>query len=104
MQRDADMRVAAAVLVGVLQEVDYHARHKPRVEARLDSGLDVRGQFRIGARRRGALLAAGADKLAKIHPLHRVFIGAVLHTGQAEQLLHELRHVAALLFNYIQRY
>ena len=45
VQRDAHPHLLPAVFIGVLQQIDDHARHQSRVARRLNIGLDVQLHF-----------------------------------------------------------
>ena len=68
----------------------YDAGHQRTVEARSDAGRDVCFELYAPAVDGRELIAAGLRELAQIALAHRIAVGAVLHTGEAEQLLHKL--------------
>ena len=68
----------------------YDAGHQRAVEVRSDAGRDVCFELYAPAVDGRELIAAGLRELAQIALAHRIAVSAVLHTGEAEQLLHKL--------------
>ena len=79
-----------AVFIRVLEKIVYHAGHQRAVEARGDAGRDVRFERYAPAVGGRELTAAGLRELAQVALAHRIAVGAVLHAGEAEQLLYKL--------------
>ena len=100
LQPQADVAPLLAVLIGVLQQVVNHPGDQCRVEFDLHARLDLRTAGDAPVIFRHKLPAAHLHKAAEISGAHGIAVRAMVHPGQAQQLLHQLGHMPGLLLDH----